>query len=270
MRKFTILLSFSASLALLTSCGDFSSSERNHPHFVKAKRARNNNNYVEAAKLYEKYLLINPKSAKAHNEIATLYDIHLDSPLLAIYHYRQYLKYSPESQDAQTVYGYLEGSEKKYYLMLKEKYKDNKLPPETVAELEKLRKQNKMMKTYILRKNKEQKKKYPATTPLQKQTKKQTKEKPINAGITLVDRKDIPQPARKVAAKKKNALPKFYTVKNGDTLRKISKNIYGTPKYYKLIFKTNSNLLPSEAQLVIGQRLRIPPLPSKEIEKNER
>ncbi len=53
---------------------------------------------------------------------------------------------------------------------------------------------------------------------------------------------------------------RFYTVKSGDTLTKISKQFYGASKYYKLIQDENKAELGSENRMMPGQVLRIPPL----------
>lgn len=53
---------------------------------------------------------------------------------------------------------------------------------------------------------------------------------------------------------------RFYTVKSGDTLTKISKQYYGAAKYYKLIQEENKAELGSEIRMMPGQLLRIPPL----------
>ena len=49
-----------------------------------------------------------------------------------------------------------------------------------------------------------------------------------------------------------------YTVKKGDSLSSISRQFYGSSKYYKLIFEENSKILTSEKTLQPGQVLKIP------------
>jgi nucleoid-associated protein YgaU len=52
----------------------------------------------------------------------------------------------------------------------------------------------------------------------------------------------------------------FYTVKNGDTLSKISKQFYGTTKYYRQIMDENKLGADAEKQMKPGVVLKIPPL----------
>lgn len=51
----------------------------------------------------------------------------------------------------------------------------------------------------------------------------------------------------------------YYTVKSGDTLSKISKQYYGDPNKYTLIFEANRPMLSSPDKIYPGQSLRIPP-----------
>ena len=51
---------------------------------------------------------------------------------------------------------------------------------------------------------------------------------------------------------------KFYTVKSGDNLSKISKEVYGDANKYQKIFEANQPLLTSPDKIFPGQVLRIP------------
>jgi nucleoid-associated protein YgaU len=55
-------------------------------------------------------------------------------------------------------------------------------------------------------------------------------------------------------------VPKEYTVKSGDTLWKISLDLYGDGSKYMNIFEANSGLLDSPDQIFPGQVLVIPEL----------
>lgn len=50
----------------------------------------------------------------------------------------------------------------------------------------------------------------------------------------------------------------FYTVKSGDTLSKISKEVYGDANQYNKIFEANKPLLKDPNEIFPGQVLRIP------------
>ena len=51
---------------------------------------------------------------------------------------------------------------------------------------------------------------------------------------------------------------KFYTVKSGDNLYKISKEMYGDANQYPKIFEANKPMLKSPDEIFPGQVLRIP------------
>lgn len=55
----------------------------------------------------------------------------------------------------------------------------------------------------------------------------------------------------------------FHTVERGDTLSKISKEHYGDPNQYPLIFEANKPMLQDPDKIYPGQVLRIPPLGDK-------
>ncbi len=52
----------------------------------------------------------------------------------------------------------------------------------------------------------------------------------------------------------------FYTVKKGDYLSKIAKEVYGDAMKYKIIFEANKPMLKDPDLIYPGQVLRIPPL----------
>ena len=53
---------------------------------------------------------------------------------------------------------------------------------------------------------------------------------------------------------------KYYTVKSGDTLSKIAKEVYGDPMKYGVIFEANKPMLKDPDLIYPNQTLRIPQL----------
>jgi len=53
---------------------------------------------------------------------------------------------------------------------------------------------------------------------------------------------------------------RFHEVKSGDTLSKISKEVYGDPMKYNIIFEANKPMLSHPDKIYPGQMLRIPTL----------
>jgi nucleoid-associated protein YgaU len=74
------------------------------------------------------------------------------------------------------------------------------------------------------------------------------------AGIAQVDsRITVPKQAQA-----QQVQSQFYTVKKGDTLSKIAKEMYGDANKYNEIFEANRPLLKDPDEIYPGQQLRIP------------
>ena len=63
----------------------------------------------------------------------------------------------------------------------------------------------------------------------------------------------------KMSVEQSGSESKFYTVKSGDTLSKISKDAYGDANQYTKIFEANRPMLKNPDKIYPGQVLRIPP-----------
>jgi nucleoid-associated protein YgaU len=62
----------------------------------------------------------------------------------------------------------------------------------------------------------------------------------------------------KMSVEQSGPQSKFYTVKSGDTLSKISKEMYGDANQYSKIFEANRPMLSNPDRIYPGQSLRIP------------
>ena len=78
-----------------------------------------------------------------------------------------------------------------------------------------------------------------------------------------IDPKNIqgkPNPDAPVASSPvTKAIATEYTVKSGDSLSKIAREVYGSTAYDELIFQANRDQLNSKDDLQIGQKLKLPP-----------
>ena len=229
IRRLSVFFAILASLTLLcVSCGP--PNERAHPAFRKGENKSKAGDYKEAVASYEKYLLLNPRSALTHSRLAQIYNDNLDDPLMAIFHFRKYLEFEPESPDADTVRAWISAAEKRYAEKIRKKY-----PDKFTAEAE-------------LAAAKEREAKYrECVLKLRDWNAKLLRE--IRMGKPVKETSSI------------SGETSTYVVRPGDTLTKISRKIYGTSKYHSLIFKANRESLKTETLLKIGQKLRIPKLP---------
>lgn len=253
MVRFTYFIVTLVFAMLLTSCDDGAPNESRHPLYVKALNQKEKGKYPESARTFEEYLKVNPDSAKTHLELATLYDDNLKDSLLAVYHYRRYLELEPNSQEKDNIETWLKGAEKEYYDHLKMNYIDSDLK----KELEALRDREKRYVALLTQLKKE-------NENLKSQLNMKTAASPDVQEIKLKDASpaEIAVPVTPPEPKKKE-IPEFYVIKQGDTLTKISRDIFGDIKYYKLILDANKDILSSETQVQIGQKLKIPKLPEK-------
>lgn len=302
MKKLGILLSVAiaaSSAVILTSCGDYVGKEKTHPLFIKAGTAKNAGNYQEAAKYLEEFLTICPKSAETHFRLASLYGDNLDEPLKAVYHYRKYLELAPnDTTNADDINGFTELAKKRLYEKLKEEYKDNSANIALNEDLEKtkerlnkyveyskaLETQNQQMKQR-LREIAAQRSAPVRTPQATTETPVRTTAPAVAAGTagtassvsqiasangvtptaTATSQGTGTTAAASSASTGAAADAKLgsYTVKAGDTLIGISRKIYGSPRYYKLIADANKGVIPASMQVRAGQVIKIPQLPSK-------
>ena len=222
---------------LMASCSP--PNEKAHPAYIKAEKEMKNENYAMAAEGYQEYLCFNRRSAITHYKLAKLYGDNLDDPFLSSYHFREYLKYEPQSPDKEAIEAWIIAADKKFASKIQEQY-----PADFVAQAEyvTLKENQEKLINYVLK--------------LKKQNAEMLKRQPgeITGGTggskgreTLV---------------KADGIQEIYTVQPGDNLQKISRNAYGTSKHYKLIFEANRDTMKSESELKVGQKLQIPKLKS--------
>ena len=244
--KFSITFSLITSLMLivLSSCSE--PNEKAHPAYQAALKAFENHNYPESATKFEKYLDFNRTSAKTHLKLAKLYGDYLDNPFLEAYHYRQYLVYEPQCSDKEDIEAWIEAAEKKFATKMIEDHPEEFTPPD---EIDKLEETNKNLLAYMKKLKKE-------LTYL-RQLKGSTNPKKVKNSLTIKN-KNLTKTSIASSNQQKNPSVKTYIVKKGDTLSKISKEIYGSSKYYRSIYQANSDSMRSESDLKIGMTLTIP------------
>ncbi|NQV04749.1 MAG: LysM peptidoglycan-binding domain-containing protein [Candidatus Omnitrophica bacterium] len=79
-------------------------------------------------------------------------------------------------------------------------------------------------------------------------------QKPLGSGSTVKKEGT----GKKTTKEQKGAM--VYVVKKGDTLQKISSELYGTTKKWKKIFDANKDTLKDPDKIRVGQKLVIPDL----------
>jgi len=91
----------------------------------------------------------------------------------------------------------------------------------------------------------------PATDPRQEQA-PEPEPVPELAPNLVLDPEPVPQ------AEAVDRSPRYYTVKTGDTLYRISKRVYGEGKYWKAIYQANESVITNVNALQPGWKLKLP------------
>lgn len=272
--------------SLLVSCSkDYTGKEKTHPVFVKAGSAQNSGDYAGAAKLYEEFLLVAPKSAETHMRLAAIYGDNLDVPVKAIYHYERVLELRPDDTvNNDNIRSFISVLNKKLYDQLKTQYNDAEKENAVKAELAKTQKlldeyrahSAKLREMIVTREKKWLAYKKSVERRLGKAVKSPAAEKKTAANSTkkqtssakgnTVEKKDTGKSVEKDKGGKKLSAAGIlgrHTVKKGETLRSIARKYYGNAKYYKLIAEANKGKLPANLGVRAGLVLDIPRMPAK-------
>ena len=289
MRFVFPVLVAAAVCCLLVSCSkDYTGKEKTHPVFVKAGSAQNSGDYAGAAKLYEEFLLVAPKSAETHMRLAAIYGDNLDVPVKAIYHYERVLELRPDDTvNNDNIRSFISVLKKKLYEQLKTQYHDVEKDNAVKAELEKTRKlldeyrthSAKLRELVIAREKKwlaykksvERRLGKGVKAPAAKAAVNSVKKDPAAVKGKTVEKKEPVAVKGKTVEKNKGGkkivsaagILGRHTVKKGESLRSIARKYYGNAKYYKLIAEANKGKLPANLGVRVGQVLEIPRLPAK-------
>ena len=231
-------------LLVLSSCSE--PNEKAHPAYQAALKAFEKHDYPTSAKKFEEYLDFNRTSAKTHLKLAKLYGDYLDNPFLEAYHYRRYLVYDTNCSDKADIEAWIVAAEKKFAEKFIAEHPDEFTSQDEIDNL-------KETKTQLIEYMKKLK---GEISVLRKKVSSSTSSHSnVSSSKASVNTK---KSTRSKSDEIKNPKVKTYTVKKGDTLSKISKNIYGSTKYYHSIYQANTDKMSSESDLKIGMTLDIP------------
>lgn len=274
MRVLFLVLVSAILCSTIVSCSkDYTGKEKTHPVFVKAGTARNSGDYAEAAKLYEEFLLVAPKSAETHMQLAALYGDNLDSPLKAIYHYEKVIELRPDDTvNNDNIRSFISVARKKLFDQLKTSYRDIEKENALSAELDKTKQQLNAYKEYsakllaryracldrlrvYMRQGRRQ---APAKQTAAPAAKKSTVKNTVPAAKKVAGTKVPAAKKSVVTTKTSGKILGKHIVKRGENLHSIARKYYGNAKYYKLIAEANKGKLPANLGVRIGQELVIP------------
>jgi LysM repeat protein len=167
-----------------------------------------------------------PQSAEVHFKLALLYDDKMNDPLHALHHFKRYLTLNPNGAHATEVKDFMKRDE----IALATSLSGDSVV--TRAEATRLRNEN---------------------LNLRKQLDERSSKSRAAAGKS----QSRDTESEKADSKKTGA--HSYTVKEGDTLRSISRKFYKTSKRWREILEANEKKIDDPDNLKVGQSLTIPP-----------
>ena len=246
----------------IVSCGGSSTTqvdEENMTEFRRGKQLLREGRQDMALAAFLKVIAKKENAPESHFEAGQLYLSFIDDPISAIYHFRKYLQYKPESREAPMIEDMIETAKKKFAQTLPGRpwrddvervdlanmlRKEREEKQELYAEIERLKK---LIPSQVIAA-------HPAPTP-------RTNSNFIPQGRD--DRATAPVSVDVVNERPAQTTPstptsRTYTVKPGDTLSRVSTAAYGTPTRWNDIYQANRDQLASPQALRPGQVLRLP------------
>lgn len=255
-----LYLCVAAGVACLTvSCsGDKRLLDEQNPYYLRGIQLRKQNKYVDAAEAFRKCLRFSWAEASAHLQLGTLCEDHLDDPVQAVVHYRAYLELRPEAENAEMVHRWVERAERACLALLLTKYPEAAIP----------------------RREPPPPQPHPEVTAGERERRLASKVKQLNTEILALRRElyimaagAVRGPAEPQAAPARPAPPAappkepdapppphvaVYVVKPGDTLSKVSRELYGSAEWWPKLRDYNRELLKGGDRLAPGMRLATP------------
>ena len=274
-----------ACIAFASACSDYVGKEATHPLYAKAMSAKTSKSYRESADSLEEFLVICPKSPKAHYDVALLYKENLENYPAAIYHLQKYLDLMGETlpkDDQAAIRRYIQDCERQMFDLYRIR-NDVKLADdvpqvdpaklaaknaENAALREKIQKYIDNEKLILAQNQELRNRLAKATTAAQQTQPARTTTSAAASGSTAqtaarsgsVPSSTTGTPGTTIAGE--NGV-RYYYVAKGDGLQAIAQKMYGKASMWKLIQDANKDTLGERGILKIGQKLVIPPAPAQ-------
>ena len=270
-----------ACIAFASACSYYVGKEATHPLYAKAMSAKTSKSYRESADSLEDFLVICPKSPKAHYDVALLYKENLGNYPAAIYHLQKYLDLTGEAlpkDDQAAIRRYIQDCERQMFELYRVR-NDVKLADdvpqvdpaklaaknaENAALREKIQKYIDNEKLILAQNQELRNRLAKAETAAQQTTARTTTSATASSGSasqTAARSGSVPSsttgtPGTTIAGE--NGV-RYYYVAKGDGLQAIAQKMYGKASMWKIIQDANKEALGERGILKIGQRLVIPP-----------
>lgn len=224
--------------------------------FRRAKSLLREDRKDEALASFMAVIDARSNAAESHLEVGLLYLNHVRDPVASIYHFRRYLGLKPNGEHVDFVNELITTARKEFARSLPgEPFAPQVNRADLMSNMQRLRDENRQLKDQLSE----------VRTQLQltQQTLQQVQEQ---ADVDVVSPSGPVAPIIIGSSARRSSETgsggesgaRYYTVQAGDTLSRISREVYGTTGRWSEIFEANRDQLPSPNALQPGQRLRIP------------
>lgn len=199
-----------------------------------------------------------PDAAESNLEAGLLYLNHVRDPVASIHHFRQYLAIKPNGEHADFVTELITTARKEFARTLPgEPFGPQVDRADLMSSLNDMRQENQRLRQEIVDLRAQLETSQLALQRAQRDLAERSGSAPVAAGpvapiiIDTSARRETRPPAEADGTR-------YYTVQAGDTLSRISQQVYGTSGRWSEIFEANRDQMASPNSLRVGQRLRIP------------
>lgn len=233
--------------------------ETGEPHYQRGCEELSRGNYQEAMSAFLKVVEKRKVAPESHLELGRIYLGEMNDPIFAIYHFRKFLEFMPNSPASPQVRQMIATANKRYAASLPESPFENNIRRLEFEEMwQKAQKENLELKHKLAAAVAELDKLKAA--PTRPATPAEYR-RPVVSEVSQAAQQRQQANAKKSDANKvvvARDVPPSYVVQPGDTLSSISKRFYGTSGKWKQIFKANRDRLASPESVRPGQSLRLP------------
>ncbi len=268
-------------------------SETDEKHYQRALSLKRQGRELESLGAFLKVVEKREQAPQSHLEVGRLYLDLVQDPIMAIYHFRKFIEFRPDSNESPIVRQLIETAEKAFLKKLPGKPYESQIEKfDLEKKVETLKRKNEGLqydlaeKIASFQKLKNKIGAYEASIaqssqqPVVNQTYRGIEEETVTVsqwgsqepvqqdsnGIPIFTSgedesiRQRPQRMHTNPSVKKPAAVKSrkYVVVSGDSLYKISKKLYGTAKGWTSIYEANKQKMKSATDLKVGQELLIP------------
>lgn len=215
--------------------------------FIRGMQLREEAKYDDAIQAFEQCLRHSPGSYRAHLQLAMIYEDHKQDLPRAIVHYSSYLAAETDNGQVQIAKQWRERAERKYFDVLSRWYGSRQVAVATSGDNGPTI--SGLPTSGLATASNGASPAAASATNAPVPAERQAPPAPATPATTPV----VPPPATETTG------TRFYTIKEGDTLRRIAADVLGNANDWTRILEANKDVIISPEKLKVGQRIIIPP-----------